>query len=152
MRLWRGIGSRIGMLWIEIAPNAVVTPSSASAWARRSPTGSASGAASGERAVIDVIPSHVPRGAARNLELGAGDEARGRRAEKGDGARNLLGPAEPFQRNLAGAGDLGIPFLARLRRVLADREAALPLAGIDQAEHHRVDADARRELARQRFD
>src|SRR5258707_28215 len=40
MRLWRAIASRIGMLWIEITPNTVVTPISASAWAMRSPTGS----------------------------------------------------------------------------------------------------------------
>src|SRR5262249_59204108 len=94
MRLCRAIASRIGMLWIEITPNAVVTPSSASAWARRSPTGSASGAAAGERAVIDVIPSHVPRSAPPNLELGAGDEARGRPAGKRGGAPNPLAPAQ----------------------------------------------------------
>jgi hypothetical protein len=31
MRPWRAIASRIGMLWIEITPNTVVTPISASA-------------------------------------------------------------------------------------------------------------------------
>ena len=31
MRFARAIASRIGMLWIEITPNAVVTPISASA-------------------------------------------------------------------------------------------------------------------------
>ena len=40
MRPCRAMASRIGMLWIEITPNTVVTPISASAWAIRSPTGS----------------------------------------------------------------------------------------------------------------
>ncbi len=49
MRLCRAIASRIGMLWMEITPNTVVTPISASACAMTSPTGSGSEITSGER-------------------------------------------------------------------------------------------------------
>src|SRR5215470_16390817 len=132
MRLCRAIASRIGMLWIEI------TPISANACAMRSPTGSVIDAASGERAaIVMLLSSDMPRGAARYLELGAGDEARGRRAEKGDGARDLVGLAQSFQGDVPGARDVRVPLLPRLRGILARHEAALPLAGVDQAEHHR---------------
>src|SRR5262245_41836138 len=97
------------------------------------------------------MSSHMPRGTARNLELRAGDETRDWRAEKRDGAGDLVGLAQPFQRNLPLAGDVGKPLLARLRLILAHHEAALPLPGIDQAQHDRVDPDARSELARQRL-
>src|SRR6266436_5149064 len=108
----------------------------------RSPTGStvATGCGEGAARVISD-PSNMPRGAARNLELRAGDEARGRRAEKSDGAGHLVGLAQPPHRNMPAAGDLGEPLLACLRRVLARHEAPLPLPGIDQAQKHRVDAD-----------
>src|SRR5215510_10181197 len=106
MRLCRAIASRIGILWIEITPNTVVTPISASAWAIRSPTGSVIETTSGERAaIVMLLSSDMPRGAARYLELGAGDEARGWRAEKGDGARDLVGLAQPLQRDVPGTGD-----------------------------------------------
>src|SRR5882757_7027345 len=101
MRLWRAMASRIGMLWIEITPNTVLTPISASAWATRSPTGSliATGCGMGAASVIRES-SDMPRCAARNLELRAGDEARDRRAQKGDGARDLVGLAQALHWNM----------------------------------------------------
>src|SRR5438105_15867667 len=76
MRLCRAIASRIGMLWIEITPNAVVTPISARAWSIKSPTGSASEANPGVRAARDLpLDLHVPPCAAGNLELHAADAA-----------------------------------------------------------------------------
>src|SRR5207248_3029658 len=152
MRLCRAIASRIGMLWIEITPKAVVTPISARAWAIKSPTGSASVANPGVRAAR-VIPLalHVPRCAAGNLELRAGDEAGRRRAQERDRARDLLRRAQPLHRNVAGACDLGEPLLARLRLVLARIKPALPLAGIDEAKHHRIHAGAGGKFPRHRL-
>src|SRR5262245_47165722 len=98
------------------------------------------------------VLSYVPRGAAGNLERGAGDEARRRRAEEGDGVGRLFGRPEPPEWNVVGARNLAVPLLARLLLVLAHDEAALPLAGVDKPDQHRVDADVRREFARQRLD
>ena len=97
------------MLWIEITPKTVVTPISASAWAMRSPTGSSveRAAANARRRSSLSRSSDMAGGAAGNLELGTGDEARGRRAQKRDGAGDLVRRAEPLQRDVPAAGNLG---------------------------------------------
>ena len=64
---------------------------------------------------------------------------------------DLVGLAQPLHRDVLVARNIGDPLLARLRLILARHEAALPLARVDQSDHHRVDADARREFARQRL-
>src|SRR5262249_22335038 len=153
MRPWRAIASRIGMLWMEITPNTVLTPISASAWAITSPTGPVTAASCISDCAAVVMPMlHVPRDAAGDFKLRAGDETGDRRAQEGDGPRHLLGLAQPLQRNLLRARDLAVPLRACLRGIRTHRKAALPLAGIDQPEQHGIDADARGKLERQRFD
>src|SRR5262245_50719177 len=84
MRLRRANASRIGMLWIEITPNAVVTPHASRNAAVRSPT----------VAVSVLVWSGKTRYSAGDLERCAGDEACGGRGEKRDRVRRLLRASE----------------------------------------------------------
>ena len=80
----------------------------------------------------------MPGQPARNLELGAGDVARGPRAEERDGGGGLGRIAEPPERDALAAGEVGVPVLAADRLVLAGGEAARPLARADEAEQERA--------------
>src|SRR3954471_10224921 len=130
MRCWRAMASRIGMLWIEITPKMVVTPSSARACAMRSPTGSSSVAVAAAILATAgfILPSlHVTRHAARDFELGTGDEARRRRYQERDRARHLVGLAQALQQDMARPRKIAVPLLVLLPLILAVREAPLPL-------------------------
>src|SRR5215469_15890349 len=119
--LRRANASRIGMLWMLITPNAVLTPHLSRKAAVTSPTVSLSGMAVRSSGDLECCAR------------GVGGERRG---EEQDRARRLFRIPEAAERNSALLGGVREPCLARDRTVGGGRRfvAALPLAGIDQAE------------------
>src|SRR5262245_54801344 len=129
-RLRRAKASRIGMLWMEITPNAVETPASSRKAATRSPT----------VAVVVGAVSGKTGYSAGDLEGCAGDVGGGRRGEERDGVRGFLGAAEAPDDDAAVAREARAPLLLALTRLGPGRIARLPLARIDEAEQDCVDA------------
>src|ERR1700749_3100955 len=95
------MASRIGMLWIEMTPNAVRTPHCSRNAAISSPT---------------VVVLDMSGKASGNIDMTAGRVGRQRRSKIKERLRGFFGKTEAAQRNVFLACKLGGPLLPALTR------------------------------------
>src|SRR5690606_26151858 len=99
--------SRMGMLWMEMTPNAVLTPHSSRKAAIAAPT------------VTSVLCLGMTGYSSGNIDMASGRVRRQRSGQKNYGAGGFFGPAEPAELYVLALGKRAGPVLPGLGGVFA---------------------------------
>src|SRR6185369_3029437 len=123
------IASRIGMLWIEITPNAVLTPHCSRKAAISSPT---------------VVLLDMTCNASGDIDMASRRVRRQGCSEIKERLCGLFRTAEAAERNVLHACEFAGPVFPALTGLRLRLIAAAPLARLDDADQNRVHANALR--------